>query len=180
MNNLPSSAAIRQAQATNHAALKQAQEDAALYERIKAAPALVPVLLKEASALTAKLSEALAAEAKAERDRIFARFGDINVTCHFSSLHSKGLLNAQWVIRWTMDVQTGYAWSSGMKEFTASDFTTLGHSYPDAYRYLVEARPEKIPDIIMQLSPDNPAEAMAIYCASKRANRIIMPDRTRA
>lgn len=179
MNDLTTSAAIRHAIHVNKGELDAARADAALYERLKASPALVTKLMKEASELTAKLSEVSAAEDIAKRDALFAQFGGMTVTYQMPPNRS-GLLNAKWAIRWKKNVQTGYAWSSGMKDFEAQDFTTLEHSCPDAYRYLVEAHPEKIPGIIMELSPNNPAEAMAIYCASKRANRIIMPSRANA
>lgn len=179
MNDLTTSAGISRKLAANGLAYNRAREDAALFERLKGASSLAARLAKEGEALTAKLSEVSAAEDAAKRDALFAQFGGMTVTYQMPPDRS-GLLNAKWAIRWKKNVQTGYAWSSGMKDFDASDFTTLEHSYPDAYRYLVEAHPEKIPDIIMELSPNNPAEAMAIYCASKRANRIIMPSRTNA
>ncbi|HKR17051.1 MAG TPA: hypothetical protein VJM81_09955 [Rhizorhapis sp.] len=180
MNNLTTSAGIRNALAANSLAITKAREDATLFERLKAAAHLADKLEADGKELTAKLSEVSAAEAKAERDALFAQFDSMTISYHFPERSGGGLLNARWEICWKRLAYSMDWRKNVMTEYKASDFTTLDHSYPDAYRYLVEAHPEKIPNIIMELSPDNPAEAMATYCASKRANRIIMPSRSNA
>jgi len=163
MNDLTTTAAVDAALGTNSLALTKAREDAALFERLKAAAGLADRLAKEGQALTALKLEISTAEAKAKRDALFAMFGKITV----SGCVDDGLLSANWTIIYERLAYDTHAHRNIMKEFRVDGFPQLERHHPEAYRYLVEANPERIPDAIMNLSPGNPAEAIAILCQAK-------------
>ena len=163
MNDLTTTAAVEQALAANSLALTKAREDAALFERLKAAAGLATRLTKEGETLTALKLEVYAAEAKAKRDALFALFGDITV----SGCADKGLLSANWIISYERMSYNTQAHGNILTRFEVNGFPQLERHHPEAYRYLVEAQPERIPDAIMNLSPGNPAEAIAILCQAQ-------------
>ena len=90
--------AIRAELAETTLAMNKARDDAALFERLKAAPALATKLAKRADELTGALSNAEADEAKAEREALFAKYVSISVTGKTRDGEQPSAIGTNWTI----------------------------------------------------------------------------------
>lgn len=77
------------------------------------------------------------------------------------------LLKTPFTIKYTKIAYNGNLQTSVPREFSVIGFAAL----PDeAMEYLLEVKPSAIPAEIMALSPNDPAEALALYQRAKRRN----------
>lgn len=161
MNDLTTSAGIRAELSELALLLKQARDDVALYERMTKAKAEAARIVREADALTAKLSEVSAAEHKRERDVLFSQFGGIEVAYSHGRLHDPdSVLHAIWTITYKRLRYDPHTRQNVMTEHTANSFQLLPS---DVYTYLMEAKADALPSLITDLCPGDPHKAMERY-----------------
>lgn len=157
---------LRARLAENAAELQRAQADAELYERLTKARAETARLQKAGAELTASLSKALEAEAKADRKAAEARFRNLSITTTYPSAdRPSGVLNARFTIRWE---SPKWNYRTGENELTAHQSDGFPALAGDAYAYIMEHRTDLIPAVIMELAPGDPEAAMSRYFTARR------------
>lgn len=163
------SARLRAELDDNARLLSNAREDAALYARLKGAAREADRLTKREAELTSLLSQALEAEADARRAAIFAQFKDIRVGVYLPD-GVTNVLKARWTITFERLTYDSQLRQSIMKEHTVEDFDRLS---PEALLCLTEAKPERIPSLITDLAPGNPAAALEVYFRAKSRGYLV-------
>jgi hypothetical protein len=141
------------------AELEQATADADLYARLTIAKAEAKRLAVELDAAREALAEAEATEVKAASTARLAAFHDLTVT----ETGDGHVLHRSFEITITRLEHDGH--NSVPVPRTTKGFEGLSS---DAFTYLIEARPERIPGSIMALAPDDPWEAFEIYLMGLR------------
>lgn len=148
--------------------LQAAQTDAALFERLQAAPVLAARLAVEydqlAEATEQQENERRAAEVEAE----YAKIRNLAVSVRSgNSMGDPGLLGRGYDITWTTP---GYD-SRGEPEprkMRCDAFITLYENHPYVFDYLRYEAPHLIPADIMELAPGNPSAAFNEYFISRK------------
>lgn len=158
------SKAIRAELAETTLAMNKAREDAALFERLRAAGTEASRLAKRADELTGALSKAEADEAKAEREALFAKYGGITVTASEKSVGS-GTIGATWTITYKRLSYASHLNTSVMVERSCVGFEALD---PDTFRYLIEKHPQQIPEAIKALAPGDIDAAFHRYFVARK------------
>lgn len=128
------------------AALQQAQEDAALLDRLSKAKAEIKRIAPELEAAQETIAEAMAAEVAERRASVYASFKDIRVV---EKNTGEGLLSRTFEITYVCDQWDG-------RESAPVSHTIVGfRALPDAaWGYLLNVRPDQIPACILALSPE--------------------------
>jgi hypothetical protein len=139
------------------AALQQAREDVALLQRLKTAEENAERLATELRAAQDELAEVMAADFKAKQEARYAGFLDITVTEH-TPHNATGVLQMVFKTAVTRETFNGYENVPEVRTYTG--FQQLPN---EAFGYLIERHPERIPDSIKALAPNDPAEAFDIY-----------------
>ncbi|ODP36198.1 hypothetical protein [Sphingomonas turrisvirgatae] len=154
---------IRDDLAVQGKALAQANADAALHERLIAAKAEATRLRKVCDGLTAELSQAQAAEAKA----VIAKFEAGNRNFRVERVQHdqrKGIAHDRFVITWERLCYDMNAHDSVWQDQTIDGFAVLPD---DVMQYILRHKPQVIPADILALAPDDPFEAMGRYLTGK-------------
>ncbi|WP_294333309.1 hypothetical protein [uncultured Sphingomonas sp.] len=156
------SAELRAALATNAVALKKATEDAALYDRLKAASSEVRRLKQEGDALLSKMQEAQGREYAAERAAVAARIRNLRIT---TANAERGPLQASYSVDWE-----GLAYDSNQhcSVWMPCNVTRLSSLPQDILVHIIRSEPEKLPQCIAELAPGNPEEALDRYFVALR------------
>jgi len=137
--------------------LAAANEDVALLERLKSAPDRAKRLASEHAKALAERKAAIAADDKARTEARFAPFQSI----HVADLKPEmSLIAAPFRIKYTRGTYDIYAKSNVPTEHTAESFGQLNK---DAFDYLLERHPDRIPARIMALAPGDPHAAFEEY-----------------
>lgn len=146
--------------------LAAANEDVALLQRLSTANDRAERLAGQRDKALAEQKAALAAEAKAKENARFAGFSGIDVT---DLKPDAGLLGSPFRITYTRLTHDMYAKDNVPTLHTVEGFGALN---PDAYAYLIERHPEKIPAKIANLCPGNPRVAFERYFMGLRRGYI--------
>lgn len=155
---------IRAELAINGKAQAQANADAALYERIMGAKAEAARLAKIGDKLTAELSKALDAEAKA----VIAAFeaGNRNFRIEREAYDRlPNLSRDRFVIQWE---RLSYDYGTHESNWQAQAIDGFATLPDDVMEYILRHKPSIIPADIMALAPNDPFEAMGRYLTGKR------------
>lgn len=130
-------------------ALRQAQEDAALLDRLSKARAEIKRLSPALEEAQEQLSQAMAAEVSERRAAVYAGYRDIKIT---ETNTNEGILHRVFKITYTRDEWNG-------REAVPATYSVQGFgSLPDAaWGYLFNVRPDQIPLSILALSPEGDA-----------------------
>ena len=154
------------------AELAQAQADVALLQRLKDAQANASRLADELAAAQDALANRLADDAGAERDARYKQFGAISVTVIPDAKRSPNALSASYSIRYDR-----VTYDHALKRSVMATHETLGFAglAPDVMDYLVNAKPDAIPAIIMDLAPGDPAGALGAYFVAMRRGYLSGP-----
>lgn len=139
------------------AELQQARQDVALFQRLKASEADAKRLALDLRAAQDELTEALTADHQAEQDARFAGFLDITVREHMP-FNGSGVLQLAFSITVKREAFNGYETVPEVLSF--GGFQQLPS---DAFGYLIEKHPERIPESIMELAPGDPYAAFDRY-----------------
>ncbi len=144
--------------------LAAAQADLALYERLTDAAARVKTL-------TAARDKALAANAKAEADRVraaeetrFAGLRDLRIT-EIPDSKSPGVLSTRFNIQYTRNAYNSAAGTNLPQRVSITGFTALER---DILAWIVQRHPDKIPASILALAPGNVDAALDRYFLALR------------
>lgn len=138
-------------------ALREAEQDVALLERLSGAEARV-------KALTADLAKAKSAEEKATAARVQAaydaRFADLSDIRVIDTTPDEGVLRSGFTITYTRT-----AYDMDRQENVPSPISISGFGgLPDnVFAFLQERHPDRIPEKIMSLAPGDPTEAFNRY-----------------
>jgi hypothetical protein len=149
-------------------ALREAQEDAALLERLSQAKAEVKRLAPLLETAQAELSEAMASEVETRRAAAYANIKDIKIT---EGSTTEGLLSRPFTITYVRNQWDG-------RETVQVTNTVAGFgSLPDeAWGYLLNVRPDQVPASILSLSPTGDAwEAFNEYFTSQKRGWVRRP-----
>lgn len=144
--------------------LRQAQDDTALYDRISKAKAKAASLTKLASELTSALNDALAAEAKQALQTFESRFRDLVVTRRPSDGLTPGLANDMFTISYE---QLAWHYDAHENLWTPVSVGRFADVEPRMLAYMLEHRPDLIPDDLKALCPGDVFEAMDRYFTAK-------------
>ncbi len=141
--------------------LKQAEADVALLQRLKDAEATALKVRADLAVAMTSLAEAMADKLSAERKGRYGNFKDIRVDVGFDK---SGLSQSALAASYTITV-TRMTYDYGMHESVwAESVSTSFDALPaDAWGYLMEVRPDAIPNLIQNLAPGDPPEAMRLY-----------------
>lgn len=147
--------------------LQAAQTDAALFERLQAAPALAAKLAAEYDKLAEATEKAHIEKQEAEREARFAKIGNLAVTERGEAGPRNGLLARQFDITWTApkyDYQTG---QNVPQPIRCDHFSNLRSQHPDVFEYLVTRKGDLVPQAIRDLVPEGtPYAALVEYFTS--------------
>lgn len=142
----------------NRKALATANSNAALFAAIQAAPGEVPRLQKEGERLTAALSRAMDAEAKAEVRRFASQFRNIKITVA-PHKDRAGIINSTVTVHYE---RLSYNSSSHENEWGAKsgELRAIDRDFLD---YIVCHRPDLIPADIMAFQQGDAPLAVRKY-----------------
>jgi hypothetical protein len=146
--------------------LRRAQRDVSLLQRLKAAETNARRIAAELQAAQDELAAANAAEMQAKRAEAYAKFLDIAVSQHGTD---PGALDQSFVITVTAKTFNGY--QTVPSTLTFNGFAGLPS---DAFGYLVECHPERVPAVIRDLAPDL-YEAFGLYFTALRRGYMSTP-----
>lgn len=151
------------------AELRRAQRNLATLERLKSAEADAKRLSAELEAAQAALVEANVAAVEDHRTAAFAAFKDIVVTTVRDD-RKPDILGTTFSIVVTKDEYDGRDMVSQTR--TYSGFNALPS---DAFSYLLEMHPDRIPADILALDPSDPYDAFGRYFGAKRRGYLTSP-----
>jgi hypothetical protein len=164
---LKPSDSLRGALTENARELQQAQADAVLFERLSKAKNEVTMLKKVGADLTAGLNDALAEEAKVERELAKAKFRNLRIAAEFPG-RGTGALHATFTIKWEgprWNYQTGVTdWST----FGVLGFPALLANYPEVFSWMMQFHPDALPSLILELGDGDAEAAMDRYLVAMR------------
>ncbi|MBX7488843.1 hypothetical protein K3177_09990 [Qipengyuania sp. GH25] len=147
--------------------LQAAQTDAALFERLQAAPALAAKLAAEYDQLAGDTAKQETEKLEAEREARFAKIGNLAVTERGGEGAENGLLGRQFDITWTAPK---YDYQSGQnvpQQIRCDHFLNLYKYHPDVFDYLTTRKGDLVPTAIRDLVPDRaPYAALIEYFTS--------------
>jgi hypothetical protein len=151
----------------NHmsAALDAVRDDVALLQRLQRAEAEALRLTHDLAEAREALANVAAEEAMVKRDKLFATFDGISITVIHGAESSGGVLSASYPITYK---RLGYDHGTRQniwREHVVEGFAALPE---EVYAYLVEARPDAIPEGIMALAPGDAAKALDAYFSGMR------------
>jgi hypothetical protein len=169
MMNYKTAADIRNELHALSKTLITAQNNAALYEQLKAASGEAARITKRCSELTDTLAKVREAEAKAERVAAHAPFKGMTIT-EDNDGRSVGLLSKRFIIQYTTP---RFNHTLGHNEPVQIRHNGFGEMTDAAFRYMMEAKPELIPHAIMQLAPDNAQLAFERYFVAQRRGYLV-------
>jgi hypothetical protein len=149
--------------------LDKASEDVALLQRLKAAEANAKRLVVELAEAQDALAEAAAADVIANRDAALAHFQDIRITDE-SADPAASILHRAYRITVTQLAYNGY--ENLPQTYTYQGFAGLPS---DALTYLMLRHPERVPEQIRELAPDDVWQAYNIYTIGLRRGYMTGP-----
>lgn len=153
---------IRDELAMNGRALCEARKDAELFARLSKAAGEVTRLQKEGDKLTARLNDALAAEAKAERAAFAATIRNLRVG-RVAHDQRPGVLYDTFNITYEQ-----YRWCRDSNEWMPAAVASFA-SLPDrVLTYIITDKPALIPEDIKAFVPGDVAAAVGEYLAAQR------------
>ncbi|WP_370178219.1 hypothetical protein [Alteriqipengyuania sp.] len=145
-------------------ALEEARADLALAERLATAKQRVEKLTTDVATAEAEALRAQAQRAAEAAEARFANISDVKVTSAPSKVGDT-LQHLRFTITWRAP---RYDMRSGTSPVTSCKAVGF-HALPEnVLAYLVEKAPDRIPQEIMALAPDNPSRAIQEYFAGKR------------
>lgn len=140
------------------AELHAAMEDVALAERLKTALDRVKRLTAEQQKVTDIRNRAILAEIKADEESRLAGISDVSVTCSPNSEH-ESVLRSSFTLHYTRPAWDMYS----QRSLPRAHSVGLTAAPSEVIEYLITRCPERIPQKILDLAPDNPAEAFRQY-----------------
>lgn len=149
------------------AQLDQAKADAARWQALRGAEALVKTLQRQYDEAKEAQERQIEADAKSAQAARFALLSDLSVTeiSPANGADANNLSHRRWRICWTKPVFNSRIDQNVPQSFRIDGF----HAIPgDVYEFLVIKHPELIPDAIMELVPGDPDEAFQEYFRGRR------------
>jgi len=157
--------AIRDELATNSLALCEARKDAELYARLSQAAGDVARLAKEGDKLTTRLNDALAAEAKAEREAFAATIRNIRVGHTAAGGEHTERASLYDVFTVTYEY---LAWNGRENAWTPASVAGFASLPSPVLNYIIAEKPSLIPAAIKAFMPGDVAGAVGEYLTAQR------------
>lgn len=137
-----------------------AVEDAATFKRLSQAASEVTRLASAVSAAQDALTSYALAEARADLDKLFSKYGDIAVSVTTPAGGTPSAIGSRYIITYDMRTYDHNTRRSDFAKHTANGFLALDR---EVMAYLVSRKPEAIPALIMDLAPRDPETAFNRY-----------------
>lgn len=147
--------------------LADANADAAVYARLKAASTRAETLAEAQTKALAEQDAALSAEATAKAAARFANISGIEI---LDTTPDEHVLGTSFRITYKSGKYDMYGGKSVQIPTTSTGFNSIPSL---VLAYLIEVHPEKVPSKIMALAPGNPNAAFEVYFAGLRRGCLI-------
>ena len=139
--------------------------DVALSKRLRDAEPSFNRIAAEIADAKEQLAQTMAGELAANRAALFIGYRNISVETSFRGSGSPHALAATYLIKYEKLIYNSRTRENDWTPIEIEGFKALD---PEPYAFLSEQHPERIPALIADLSPGNPADGLAKYFIGMR------------